>query len=583
MLSMFKIDLQTPWTGLRFLLGIRALVLGAQASVEVELQFPQAEIHVIGDPIPLVWRFTNRSPEPLAFMWEGCCRLNGKLTVTKEGKVLGPIPPGQALAHMFAKAERLNSGVGRDFDTFLSDWVVLKESGAYSLQGRYVGVLPTQKPQVPRGLGLWRGEATTPVIGLNVLSAEDYLNQRNARAASRQIRLELAGSNALPPLGKTLLQLEISNLATSRQKLTWPNQFQVWILDHEGQRLRNVASSIVGAYEEMTLQPRASTTREVPLSSEWWEGQSFGDYRIFIDLASAGPQELRVPSNPIAVRWNLSTNDVVELVSAAAAGPKTGLRNAPLKLLRVYLTEIRSALDSIDVDRISPSVAALARQLKLAACLKPLAPRPGQVNWDVIVGSSGSIRFAEATLTECAVSVSGSIPERLPELLEVRRHLGWEVGVVLKPEAQTSIRQIAGAAIQFEKYGKDLASRPRATTSIGGTGSPGFVYFSEAMVPANLVLRLRRSSDGLVCGVARRFPAPDQGQGTTHFTPSEIARLEFAPLNSVSELEGLLRTGQLRSPQTVAWIDPDLKWAEIEVVLEPLLKRAFDVEVVAAK
>ena len=164
------------WLLLRF--GI--FVLSAPASVEVELQIPRAETHVLGDPIPLIWRFTNRSPEPLAFMWEGCCRLNGRLTVTKEGEVLAPIPSGQALAHMFAKAERLNPGVGRDFDTFLSDWVVLKETGAYSLQGRYVGF--SQLKAARRACG--RGEATTPVIGLNVLSAGISTNGTPAASAT---------------------------------------------------------------------------------------------------------------------------------------------------------------------------------------------------------------------------------------------------------------------------------------------------------------------------------------------------------------------------------------------------------------
>ena len=272
----------------------------------------------------------------------------------------------------------------------------------------------------------------------------------------------------------------------------------------------------------------------------------------------------------------------MDLVSTAAAGPSR-LRNAPLKLLRVYLTEIRPSLDSIEVDRMPPTVAALARQLKLAAGLKLLSPRPGQVNWDVVVGADGSVRFADPTLAECASAVSGSIPEQLPKLLEVRRHLGWEVALILQPESQASLRQIADTAIQLEKSGKDLASRPRATALTGGASSPGFVYFSETLPPANLVLRLTRSSDGLRCGIARRIPVPDQDRTKALFTPSEIAQLEFAPISSVSELEVLLQTGQLRSPQPVTWIDPELTWAEVAGFLEPLLKRAVDVEVVLAR
>jgi hypothetical protein len=81
-------------------------------------------------------------------MWEGCCRLNGRLTVTAENQPIIPVPPVQALAHMFAKAERLEPGKPADFETRLSDWVQLRESGEYQLVGTLHRVFcPNRRPK----------------------------------------------------------------------------------------------------------------------------------------------------------------------------------------------------------------------------------------------------------------------------------------------------------------------------------------------------------------------------------------------------------------------------------------------------
>src|SRR5690606_1313859 len=124
------------------------------------------------------WKFTNRSGTPLGFMWEGCCRLNGKLEVTTREGSIATTPQGTALAHMFARADRLDPGVPKEYETLVSDWVELPGTGTYALRGTYRGVLPTQVPQVPRGLGLWRDAATSEPVQLAVLSVGDYLAQR---------------------------------------------------------------------------------------------------------------------------------------------------------------------------------------------------------------------------------------------------------------------------------------------------------------------------------------------------------------------------------------------------------------------
>ncbi|MBL9126422.1 MAG: hypothetical protein JNL97_02185, partial [Verrucomicrobiales bacterium] len=127
-----------------------ALGLGlaaATAAVSLTLHVPEAETWVLGDAIPLNWRFRNDSKQPLGFMWEGCCRLNGRLEVARVDRGvpedLGTVPPGQALAHMFAKADRLEPDLAKDYDTRVGDWVALPGTGRYRLRGTYRGVLPT--------------------------------------------------------------------------------------------------------------------------------------------------------------------------------------------------------------------------------------------------------------------------------------------------------------------------------------------------------------------------------------------------------------------------------------------------------
>ena len=93
--------------GGRFPADAQAPVGGRAGPVTLELVLDGNGAHLIGDRIPLVWRFVNHSREPLGFLWEGCCRRNGRLSVTMGDKAVDVIPASQTLAHMFAKAERL--------------------------------------------------------------------------------------------------------------------------------------------------------------------------------------------------------------------------------------------------------------------------------------------------------------------------------------------------------------------------------------------------------------------------------------------------------------------------------------------
>ena len=113
-----------------------AAPLGNAAEVELRLSIPEAPFHVIGDPVPLRWEFVNRGDQRLAFMWEGCCRLNGRVTASLGQLTLHSDPAtsaAQLTAHRFARAARLLPGKPAVFETNLGDWLNIDRSGEYKL------------------------------------------------------------------------------------------------------------------------------------------------------------------------------------------------------------------------------------------------------------------------------------------------------------------------------------------------------------------------------------------------------------------------------------------------------------------
>lgn len=532
------------------------------SAVRAELIISPAETYVIGDTVPLFWRFHNTTREPLAFMWEGCCRLNGRLTVTQADRPLEPIPPGQALAHMFAKAERLEPGQGRDFDTRLGDWVRLTNSGSYRLQGRYTGVLPDQHPQVPKGTALWRDAAATGPIEVGLLTVDDYLAERAGRAERRGLKLELTGPAALPPLKPAPFQVTVHNTGLATNRLGWPDAVRLWIVDRHGERVALASAGVEGQYEEVALAPGAALTRAIAFSSDQLEGEPLGDYRVFLDLAAGETGQPRVPSNVLPLRWQLSDAAVAELVAAAAAGHRTGARNAPLKLLRVYVAELGPALDKVAGDAaVPPAVQALAKQLRLASILKPLAPKPGRVDWTLVVDSAGRLTFRDPPLAAAAAGQGEGLADQLAALLAVRRHLGCEVGVRLEPLPTVTIGRLLAGVGELSGLRTNLVTvpffslqEPNATNRI----SLGTLSFSGGG-SAPVVLHL--GNDGRLSGARRADPA------------RPLSRAEIDVLPPVPDAS--LAAGASR---LVLVARPEASWDEVLAVAQPILERGGQID-----
>lgn len=456
--------------------------------VQLSLAIPPAGTYVLGDPIPLLWRFSNQSTQALGFMWEGCCRLNGKLEVSAVDRSFPTAPPGQALAHMFARADRLEPGVPKEYDTKVSDWVRLPGTGAYEFRGTYRGVLPGQFPQVQRGLALWRDAAQSASIRLNVLGVEDYLAQREDRASRRGLRVTLAGASSLVPLGTNLFQVAFENLTDQPQSFDWPDAASLWVLDDAHERVVP-AAVLTGSTVPVRVPARGKATVGFALGSDRFEGEAFADYRLFIDLAEAGPDRPRVPSAPIGLRWRLDHSQVVSLVRDAARGAGTGARNAPLKLLRLHLAEIGSDLEALESGEAVPEARALARRLALAARLRPLQPRPGlaELRLGVEGDPSRPVRWI-SPVVQTAFAKAGSAAgfrEQFADIVGVRRHLGWEIEVGLEPAvgADPAVGDFFVVAEALEPQAAELAGPVSVLAPLGGTNGMARLRLARGLAP----------------------------------------------------------------------------------------------------
>ncbi|MCD6049397.1 MAG: hypothetical protein K0Q55_800 [Verrucomicrobia bacterium] len=551
----------------------------AEGAVSAELVVPPAETYVIGDNIPLYWRFTNRSTNALGFMWEGCCRVNGRLTISREGQEVPPIPPSQALAHMFAKAEVLAPGKARDFESSLSDWVQLPATGTYQLHGRYTGVLDSQRPQVPRGVNLWRDAAITGTNQLSVLSVTDYLKERSERTAKRGLSVELSGALKFPVLGAADWHLRVRNTGGQPRVFRWPTDFSIWIVNAQGVRESRVPSALDGEYAEVTLPPGQQFTQPIRLDYARMEGEPPGKYQIFIDLQKAADGAPRVPSNPLPLFWEFSTNDVAQLVSKAATGSKAGLRNPALKFLRVYLAEFKPQLQAATIPAPETRAVELLEELRLAAELKALVPQPGRKDWGITVKPSGAWELADEK-SLILLGAEKAPLENVQRLAQVKRHLGLDLGLVLQPEAKATAATWFATAQALSPVAGELAAPVHLRALPEMTNAVGVVNIRSEAGAANVVILLTRGTDVLQMRAAVKFPDAQNPRALSVFSPGDFKSMR--PITAPSQLLELVSDHRLGAPQVQVFCPADTTLAELQHVLAPLWAKVNQVDLVAA-
>ena len=430
-------------------LAVGALLLGlgqalgqaeAPSPVQLRLNIPEAPFHVVGDPAPLNWKFINPGKQRLAFMWEGCCRLNGRVSATLGDVTLQSEPfsdPAQLMAHRFAQAARLYPGKSVQFETGISDWLEIRHSGTYQLSARYTGLLDNQRPNVTPGWQLWRQSAVSKPVETTLLTAPDYVAKRAELARETGLALGLTKNRDWQPIEGTQLSLTLQNSGDKQRSIAWPSALGLWILDANGRRVPLSLTQVKSAPEELSIKPGGMVKKIVPLDGGALESKPFGAYQIFIDYKTGGK---RTPSNTIDIDWQLDQAQLAELLHAASGGAKTGLRNKPLKLLRLHIASLGQALGQVDATRFDAKGQRLLQELKLASRLKPFGPKPGLITVKLSIENDGTLQFTNQALGQ-ALPPQASIVEKISAMTAIRRHLGWAVAVELQPKSEVTEKQ----------------------------------------------------------------------------------------------------------------------------------------------
>jgi hypothetical protein len=280
----------------------------------------------------------------------------------------------------------------------------------------------------------------------------------------------------------------------------------------------------------------------------------------------------------VDLQWELGVAEIEQLLELAASGSRVGLRNAPLKLLRVYLSEIGGGLAAVDRPSAGAAFLTLRDQLRLASCLKPRAPIPGRVELTLEVSKDGTMRLGEPGVIDCLTALrraEGDEVARLKQVLAVRRHLGWEIGLEVRPDPQVTVGAVFRGLQPYFDSGLELAGPPRALVPGQGTNMPTAVVFRPAFIPAGLLVRLRHENNGITTAVARKAIVGSGSSMAALFKADEVAGAAFNPVadlgRTVQELEPAM--------QSLVMADASLTWSELLEAVGPLLERRvpFDV------
>jgi hypothetical protein len=467
-----------------------------QNPIRLALSLPKGSNYVIGDQIPLQWSFDNQSTQALAFMWEGCCRVNGRVQMKR---LSAPIPPtgdvrpnhlgvgvgiysaaclhcklarrdtelevpaaeqGPATAHMFARAVRLNGGRTQEFPSTLENWVLLEETGDYTLTGHYLGVHPRQQPQMPKRTKLWSGRTESGAINLSLLSVDDYLKESVPRQAARGIRLSFSAPKRIEPFEKVTLSMTLENTGNTPQTINWPGDASFWLVNQKGRRIAASRYAIGRFGDAITLQPRRPQEVTFVIDHELLSGQPFGEYRAFMELNQSSDL-VRAPSNDALIGWHIDQAAAAQLLIQAADHPAVGHRNPQLKLLRVYLSELTDTLAGMSLANTLPKARSLLSDLQQASQLKPHQKTPGRANINVRIDRNGAT-LQDPPLLRALPRADQAVSEKIARVASLRRHLGWSLALNLRVAADAELRTVNAFTQSLDPAQTPLAEVPSA-------------------------------------------------------------------------------------------------------------------------
>jgi hypothetical protein len=198
---------------------------------------------------------------------------------------------------------------------------------------------------------------------------------------------------------------------------------------------------------------------------------------------------------------------------------------------------------------------------------------PGRVEVPLQVAADGRATLTGPAVTDClgepAQTAATNDLERLQRLLSVRRHLGWEVGLEIRPEPEVAFAALRSALQPYLRPELELAGPPRALCPDGTTNAPVALGFRAAAIPADLLIRVRKSEGTLTVEAARKRAPVSPATQPARFRPAEVHEAVLVAMDNPSAL------GELTEPQdqVLVLVEGPVPWGELLSALQPLIAR----------
>ena len=357
--------------------------------IRVELVQPPAKFYVIGDAIPIEWRFTNTTDEPIGMFWEGCCFTYGEIAAEGPGgerpqRKRPPMPPNAPANwtpdpktaqawHAFPQVTRIEPHKGESFQTVLDNWIEVSKSGHYKLTASYTGA-PESALQRHEKIKLWNGKSVAKAVEMEVLTPDEYLAQK---AVQRESSIQLSAITAKPVLKPTTSPMPVSFKIRNESKEPVEAKCELWVLDENQKRI--IPDAVIPGLtrfsaESVTISAGAESAVSWNIGMADVLNLSLNKkYTIFADCSWSGA---RCPTEIVDFEWRIEPEDALYLVrEASKASGKAGERAVPLRIIHRYLIEIAKllkdprAMEKMERNDFTPYVLFIA-DLEQAAALK---------------------------------------------------------------------------------------------------------------------------------------------------------------------------------------------------------------------
>ena len=492
---------------------------------------PSRPFYVIGEPIPIEWKFTNTTAEPLGMLWERCCLTYGGVSMMDEKgerleRKVPPTPPDappgwtpdpkapQAF-HAFPPISQMEPHGSVTFTTVLDNWVELAHGGKFKVTARYTGA-PTSALQQGEKGKMWNGSAEAPAFELELLTPREYLAKRIGLG---EIGAQITSDSQVLKPGEPLkLLLLASSIRQKFSKLS----FGIWILDPSGKRVTTERAIVQNEIEIGTHEVKSV---ETSVSPEAMLGQPLAPgYSAFVDVIDPDEPGERFPSKSVTFSYELDRDSVLALIRDAAKHPGVrGERSLAMRSLRAYLKQAEPILRSEGFASALTEDAEkkLCADLRLAAAVAHLADKQQVYRVGVVEAEPGMWKLADATVAE---ELNWDVPKikevaanNLAAIQAIHNHLAGRIAFEILANPKTRVENIRSLCDQLVRT--KVMAQTTLRLVVPDEKTPGVTIRLTDQPRANVLVNF--NSGEIKCAI--KPPGPNAPDGTTAFTPEEIA------------------------------------------------------------